>query len=103
MRSDVHTDRGRTMTDIKITSTQLRHADIIIARRFGERASTHMVTQRYAITYPGHPDHGTECDSYRDAEAMALRLAEEHGLSVWYEETPYSGRRTLIQSFRDLA
>ena len=86
-----------------MASTQLRHADIIIVRRFGERASTHVVTQRYAVTYPGHPDHGTERESYGEAEAMALQLAKEHGLSVWYEETPQSGRRTLVQSFRDPA
>jgi len=83
-----------------MASMQPRHDDIIIARRFGERASTHRVTQLYAVTYPGHPDHGTECESYGDAESMALRLAKEHGLSVWYEENPQSGRRTLIQSFR---
>ena len=36
-----------------MASMQPRHDDIIIARRFGERALTHRVTQLYAVTYPG--------------------------------------------------
>ena len=84
-----------------MASTQARHDDIVIQRRFGEHASTHAVKQIYAVTYPGHTDHGTERESYGEAERAALTLAEEKGLSVWYEETPQSGRRTLVKSFRD--
>ena len=83
-----------------MASAQLRHDDIVLQRRFGEHASTHAVKQIYAVTYPGHNDHGTECDSYEEAERRALTLAEESGLSVWYEETPQSGRRTLVKNFR---
>jgi hypothetical protein len=86
-----------------MASTQPRHDDIIIARRFGERALTHTVAQLYAATYPGHTDQGTERESYDEAEKMALKLAKEHGVSVWYEENPQSGRRTLVQSFRGSA
>ena len=78
-----------------------RHDDIIIQRRFSENASTHAVKQIYAVTYPGHSDQGTEHGSYDEAERIALKLAEEKGLSVWYEENPQSGRRTLVKSFRD--
>jgi surfactin synthase thioesterase subunit len=84
-----------------MASTQPRHGDIVIQRRFGENASTHAVTQVYAVTYPGHTDQGTERESYSDAEQMALKLAEEQGLSVWFEENPQSGRRTLVKSFRE--
>ncbi len=80
--------------------TQKRHNDIVIQRRFGENASTGAVKQVYAITYPDHTDQGTERESYGDAERIALTLAEEKGLSVWYEENPHSGRRTLVKSFR---
>lgn len=82
-----------------LTPTQPRHDDIIVRRRFGEHAVTHAVTQIYAVTYPGHTDEGAERDSYRDAEAAALRLAEERGCSVWYEENPSSSRRTFVKSF----
>ena len=81
--------------------TQPRHDDIIIRRRFGEHTSTHTVKQIYAVTYPGHTDHGTEHDKYGDAEAAALALANGQGRSVWYEENPQNGRRTLVKSFRD--
>ena len=81
-------------------SMQQRHDDIVIQRRFGENASTHAVKQVYAVTYPDHTDQGTERESYSEAEQMALTLAEEKGLSVWYEENPHSGRSTLVQSFR---
>ncbi len=83
-----------------LTSTQPRHDDIIIRRRFGEHAGTHAVKQIYAITYPGHTDEGTECESYREAEEAALRLGEERGRTVWYEESHQSGRRTLVRDFR---
>jgi hypothetical protein len=86
-----------------MASTPLRHDDIIICRRFGEHSVTHAVKQLYAVTYPGHTDHGTEHERYADAEAIALRLAKEHGLSVWYEENPQSGKRTLVNTFRELA
>jgi hypothetical protein len=82
-------------------SIQPRHDDIVIQRRFGEHTATHAVKQVYAVTYPGHTDHGTERESYDEAEQMALTLAEEKGLSVWYEENPQSGKRTLVKSFRD--
>lgn len=81
--------------------TQPRHDDIIVRRRFGEHAVTHAVTQIYAVTYPGHTDQGGERESYREAEEVALRLAEERGRTVWYEENPPSGRRTLVRSFRE--
>ena len=51
--------------------------------------------------YPGHSDQGTERGSYDEAERIALTLAEEKGLSVWYEENPQDGRRTLVKSFRN--
>jgi hypothetical protein len=81
--------------------TQPRHDDIIIRRRFGEHASTHTVKQIYAVTYPGHSGQGAERESYREAEEEALALAQEQRRSVWYEESPQSGKRTLVQSFRD--
>ena len=84
-----------------MASTQKRHEDIVIQRRFGERGSTRAVKQVYAVTYPGHTDEGTERHTYEDAERTALKLAEDKGLSVWYEENPQSGRRTLVKSFRD--
>jgi hypothetical protein len=80
--------------------TQPRHDDIVIRRRFGEHAATHTVKQIYAVTYPGHTDQGTERDNYGDAEEAALGLANEQERSVWYEESPQSGRRTLVKSFR---
>ena len=84
-----------------MASTQQRHDDVIVQRRFGENTSTHMVKQIYAVTYPGHNDQGTERGSYDEAERIALTLAEEKGLSVWYEENPQDGRRTLVKSFRN--
>jgi len=83
-----------------MASIQPRHDDIVIQRRFGEQPATHAVKQVYAVTYPGHTDQGTERESYSEAEQMALKLAEDQGLSVWYEENPQSGRRTLVKSFR---
>jgi len=79
---------------------QQRHDDIVIQRRFGENASTRTVKQLYAVTYPDHTDQGTERESYDEAEQIALTLAEEKGLTVWYEENPHSGRSTLVKSFR---
>jgi hypothetical protein len=84
-----------------MASPQQRHDDVVIQRRFGEHAATHAVKQVYAVTYPDHTDEGTERESYDEAEQAALKLAEEHGLSVWYEENPQSGKRTLVKSFRD--
>ena len=84
-----------------MVSTQKRHDDIVIQRRFGESISTHAVKQVYAITYPEHPDQGTESESYEEAEQVALKLAVEKRVSVWYEENPDSARRTLVKSFRD--
>jgi hypothetical protein len=84
-----------------MASMQKRHDDIVIQRRFGESSSTHAVKQIYAITYPEHPDQGTENESYEEAEQVALTLAEGRRVSVWYEENPTSARRTLIKSFRD--
>jgi hypothetical protein len=81
--------------------TQPRHDDIIIRRRFGEHPSTHAVKQIYAVTYPGHADHCAERENYGEAEEVALGLAQEQRRSVWYEENPHSGRRTLVKSFRD--
>jgi hypothetical protein len=60
-----------------------------------------MVKQIYAVTYPGHTDQGAEHDDYGEAEEVAVELAKGQGRSVWYEETPQSGRRTLVKSFRD--
>jgi len=73
-------------------STQQRHDDIVIQRRFGENTSTRAVKQVYAVTYPDHTDQGTERESYGEAEQIALTLAEEKGVSVWYEES--SQRKT---------
>ena len=81
--------------------TQPRHDDIIIRRRFSELPETHAVKQIYAVTYPGHTDQGAERDNYREAEEAAVQLAQEQRRSVWYEENPQSGRRTLVKSFRD--
>jgi hypothetical protein len=81
--------------------TQPRHDDIIIRRRFGEHPSTRTVKQIYAVTYPGHTDQGAERDNYGEAEKAALTLAQEQGRSVWYEENPSSGKRTLVKSFGD--
>ena len=81
--------------------TQTRHDDVVIQRRVRVRGATHAVTQVYAVMYPGHDDHGTECRQYEDAERAALEVAEARGLSVWYEESPQSGRRTLVKSFRN--
>jgi hypothetical protein len=83
-----------------MASIQPRHDDIVIQRRFGANASTHAVKQVYAVSYPGHTDQGTERESYDEAERTALELAEEKRLSVWYEESPQSGKRTLVKSFR---
>jgi hypothetical protein len=81
--------------------TQPRHDDIMIRRRFGEHPSTHTVKQIYAVTYPGHTDHGTERENYADAEEAALGLANAQGRAVWYEENPQDARRTLVKTFRD--
>jgi hypothetical protein len=81
--------------------TQPRHDDIIIRRRFGEHPLTHMVKQIYAVTFPGHTDEGAEHENYGEAEEVALGLAKGQGRSVWYEENPQSGKRTLVKSFRD--
>ena len=83
-----------------MVSTQQRHDDIVIQRRFGENTSTRAVKQVYAVTYPDHADQGTERESYSEAEQIALTLAEQKGVSVWYEENPHSGRRALVKSFR---
>jgi len=83
-----------------MVSTQQRHDDIVIRRRFGENASTSAVKHVYAVTYPDHTDHGPERESHGKAEQMALTLAEEKGLSVWYEEHPHTGRSTLVKSVR---
>jgi hypothetical protein len=82
-----------------MASTLPRHDDIVIQRRFHEEAATHLVRQVYAVTYPGQTDEGTEHTTYDEAERFALGLAEPHGLSVWYEESPYRGK-TLVKSFR---
>jgi hypothetical protein len=84
-----------------MTFTHSRHDDVVIQRRVHAQDATHAVTQVYAVTYPGHADHGTECHRYEDAERAALDVAEARGLSVWYEESPQSGRRTLVKSFRN--
>ena len=84
-----------------MTPTQPRHDDIIIRRRFGEDPLTHAVKQLYAVTYPGHTDVGAEHEMYDEAEAAALELGQGQKRSVWYEETPQSGRRTLVKNFRD--
>ena len=91
-----HTNRSDSLTP-----TQPRHDDIIIYRRFGENALTHVVKQIYAVTYPGHTDQGAEHENYGEAEEVALGLAKGKGRSVWYEESPQSGRRTLVKDFRD--
>jgi hypothetical protein len=90
-----------TNKECLVLPTQPRHDDIIIRRRFGEHASTHTVKQIYAVTYPGHTDQGAEHENYGEAEEVALGLAQERRGSVWFEENPHSGRRTLVKSFTD--
>ena len=80
---------------------QTRHDDVIIRRRFGEDATTHAVKQLYAVTHPRHTDQGTEHESYGEAEELALKLAEDMSVSLWYEENPQSAKRTLVKNFRD--
>jgi len=89
-----------TNRSCSLAPTHPRHDDIIIYRRFRENAATHVVKQIYAVTYPGHNDRGAEHTNYGDAEQAALGLAEGQERSVWYEETPQSGKRTLVRSFR---
>jgi len=81
--------------------TQPRHDDVVIQRRVRVQDAALVVRQVYAVTYPGHDDHGTEAGQYEDAERVALEVAEARGLSVWYEESPQSGRRTLVKTFRN--
>ena len=52
------------------------------------------------MTYPGHTDKGSELESYDEAEAMAIALGKDRKVAVWFEETPYGGRRTLLSDFR---
>ncbi len=80
--------------------TQTRHDDVVVQRRFGQSASTRAVTQIYAITYPGHSDRGSEHESYAEAEEMAIAIGRDHKVTVWFEETPQSGRRILLADFR---
>ena len=80
--------------------THPRHDDIIIRRRFALHASTHAIKQIYAVTYPGHTDQGAEHETFSEAEEVATGLAKERAGSVWYEESPQSGRRTLVNNFR---
>ena len=101
LRSGNVATRQRTNESGSMTPTQPRHDDIIIRRRFGEHPLTHAVKQLYAVTYPGHTDLGAEHEMYGEAEAVALELAQGQKRSVWYEETPQSGRRTFVRSFRD--
>jgi hypothetical protein len=83
------------------TQPQHRADDLIIQRRFRTEDSTHAVQQIYAVTYPDHPDRGSESRTYEDAERTALAMAEERKLSVWYEESPPSGKLAFVRSFRD--
>jgi hypothetical protein len=83
-----------------MASTQTRHDDVIIQRRFGRSKSTGAVTQIYAITYPGHADVGSEHESYAEAAEKAIPLGKERKVAVWFEETPQSGKRTLLEDFR---
>ena len=78
-----------------------RHDDIVIQRRFCIHPATHAVKQLYAVTYPGHDDHGTEHDRLEEAQRAALTLAEGKKLTVWYEESPSTGQRTLVWTFRN--
>jgi hypothetical protein len=83
-----------------MASTHARHDDVIIQRRFGQSAATGLVSQIYAITYPGHSGRGSEHESYEAAEEMAIPLGRDRKVTVWFEETPQSGRRTLLADFR---
>ena len=83
-----------------MASTQTRHDDVIVQRRFGPSKTTRATLQIYAVTYPGHTDQGSEHESYTEAEAMAIALGKDRKVSVWFEETPYGGRRTLLSDFR---
>jgi hypothetical protein len=68
-----------------------RHDDIVIRRRFGENALTHAVKQLYAFTYPGHSDLGLEHETYGEAEAVALELAQGQRRSVWLRKVLRAG------------
>jgi hypothetical protein len=59
------------------------------------------MTQIYAITFPGHTDRGSEHESYPEAEKIAIALGKERNVTVWFEENPQSGRRTLLNDFRN--
>lgn len=83
-----------------IDAPHKRHDDIVIQRRFAAHVPAMAVRQLYAITYPDHTDRGMEQPTYADAERVALVLAEQAGVSAWYEETPNSERRILLKSFR---
>ncbi len=83
-----------------MTPTHKRHDDIVVQRRFAEHAPTHMVTQVYAVTFPGHTDRGVEQVTYADAERIALARAEQDAVSAWYEETPNNHKAVLIGDFR---
>jgi hypothetical protein len=83
-----------------LASIQTRHDDVIVQRRFAQSPATRAMRQIYAITYPGHTDHGSEHESYDDAEATAIALGKERKVSVWFEETPHGGRRVLLSDFR---
>jgi hypothetical protein len=83
-----------------MTFIHVQQEDIVIQRRIRVEDATHAVRQRDAVTGHGHDDHGTEYRQYEEALRVALELAEVRGLSVWYEESPESGRRTFVMTFR---
>ena len=84
-----------------MASTQTRHDDIFIQRRFVVHGSTHAVKQVYAVTYPWHLDQGTECESYGEAEQNGAHASRsKRALGVIRGESS-ARRATLVKSFRD--
>ena len=77
-----------------------RDDDIVIIRRFGEETRSQTIKNVYGVTYPGHNDLGSECHSLSEAETKASQLAEQRGVSVWYEANPRTREGTLLVSYR---
>ena len=57
-----------------MASTQKRHDDIVIQRRFGQNVSTHAVKQVYAVTYPGHTDQRRASGSVNCFSSTTFRI-----------------------------
>jgi hypothetical protein len=82
----------RTVEEVLVSVRRQDEPETFIAHQPLDRTVRHL---------PWHTDQGAERENYREAEEVALGLAQYQGRSVWYEENPQSGRRTLVKSFRD--